>query len=167
MADAAREITALGSPAVALLVTAGVLGFLLLSGKRHAAALTLAATAGAVLMTALLKASIGRARPDVVPHLIHETSLSFPSGHSTLAAAVYLTLGALLARELSPLRMRVYVLSTAAVVVMLVGVSRVVLGVHYPTDVVAGWAAGLAWSLACWVVARHLQRHGAIEEEGR
>ncbi len=51
----------------------------------------------------------------------------------------------------------------AVVVVMLVGVSRVVLGVHYPTAVLAGWEAGLCWSLVCSVVARYLQQHGAIE----
>jgi undecaprenyl-diphosphatase len=163
--EAARDFSALGSTPVLFLVTLSVIGFLFLSGKRHAMWLTLIATVGAVLLTAGLKASIGRPRPEVVPHLQHVTSSSFPSGHSILATAVYLTLGALLAREVSPLRMRVYVLSAAVVVTMLVGVSRVLLGVHYPTDVLAGCAAGLAWSLTCWLVARYLQRRGAIEGE--
>ena len=161
--EAARGISALGSTVVLLLVTLSVVGFLFLSNKRHAMWLTVFATLGGALLTALLKAYFGRPRPAIVPHLEQVSSLSFPSGHSVLAATVYLTLGALLAREVSPLRMRLYVLSVAVVLTALIGISRVFLGVHYPTDVLAGWTAGLAWSLTCWLVALFLQRRGAIE----
>jgi undecaprenyl-diphosphatase len=162
--EVARGVSALGSTVVLLLVTLSVVGFLFLSNKRHAMWLTVFATLGGALLTALLKAYFGRPRPAIVPHLEHVSSLSFPSGHSVLAATVYLTLGALLAREVSPLRMRLYVLSVAVVLTAIIGVSRIFLGVHYPTDVLAGWAAGLAWSLTCWIVALFLQRRGAIEE---
>ncbi len=164
--DAARGVSALGSTVVLVLVTAIVAGYLFLSGKRHAMGLTLVATLGSVALTALLKAWFGRPRPAIVPHLEQVSSASFPSGHSMLAATVYLTLGALLAREVSPLRMRLYVMSVAAALTLLIGISRVFLGVHYPTDVLAGWAAGLAWSLTCWLVAVFLQRRGAIEDGG-
>jgi undecaprenyl-diphosphatase len=84
-----------------------------------------------------------------------------------LAAILYLTLGALLARFAARRRTRVCMLTVALFVTFVVGSSRVYLGVHYPTDVLAGWCAGLVWSLMCWLVARHLQARGAVEKPGR
>src|SRR5262249_44576114 len=99
-----------------------------------------------------------------VPHLAAVRSPSFPSGHSMLSAVVYLTLGALLARNTSEWNLRLYFLGVALLLTILVGLSRIYLGVHYPTDVLAGWAAGLAWALVCELVAQRLQRRGVVSE---
>ena len=91
---------------------------------------------------------------------------SFPSVHSLMSAVVYLTLGALLARMVARRRLKFYVLTLAVTLTGLVGISRVYLGVHYPSDVLAGWCVGLSWASLCWLVGRKLQRQGAIEREG-
>jgi undecaprenyl-diphosphatase len=80
-----------------------------------------------------------------------------------MSAVVYLTLGALLARLADQRRVKLYFLAVAALLTLLVGLSRVYLGVHYPTDVLAGWSAGLVWATLCWLAARSLQRRGAVE----
>jgi undecaprenyl-diphosphatase len=114
----------------------------------------------------LLKQVFQRERPSVVPHLVTVQSLSFPSGHSMLSAATYLTLGALLIKVVQDRATRIYVLGIALLLPMLVGASRVYLGVHYPSDVLAGWCAGLAWAVLCSVVAEWLQKRGAVERPG-
>jgi undecaprenyl-diphosphatase len=116
------------------------------------------------LLSTLLKDVFDRPRPSVVPHLSYVATSSFPSGHSLMAAVVYLTLGSLLARLVQSARLKLYFLSVAVVLACLVGMSRVYLGVHYPTDVLAGWAAGLAWAVLCWLLARYLQQRGAVEK---
>jgi undecaprenyl-diphosphatase len=84
-----------------------------------------------------------------------------------LGAILYLTLGALLARFAARRRTRAYILTVALVVTFVVGSSRIYLGVHHPTDVLAGWCAGLVWALICWLAARYLQKRGAVEKPGR
>ena len=105
---------------------------------------------------AIAMALFDRTRPDVVPHLVEVSSASFPSGHSMLSMTTYLTLGALLAEVQTERRFRIYVLAWAVALALLVGWSRVFLGVHWPTDVLAGWTAGAAWALLCWAVAQAL-----------
>jgi undecaprenyl-diphosphatase len=110
-----------------------------------------------------LKHLFGRERPDIILHMVMVHTPSFPSGHAMLSAVIYLTLGALLAQVVQRRASRIYFLTVAMVLTFLIGLSRIYLGVHYPTDVLAGWAVGLAWALFCWLVARQLQRRGAIE----
>ncbi len=117
------------------------------------------------LVSTALKTAFERARPDLVPHLAEVSSLSFPSGHSMLSAVTYLTLGALLARTTADRRIKTYFLANAAVLVLIVGLTRIYLGVHFPTDVLAGWCAGIVWALLCSLIARWLQRKGAVEKE--
>lgn len=167
LAEAAQDITALGGRTMLLAVTLFAIGYLALEGKYGAMWLVAVATAGGGLLSTVMKQLFGRDRPDVVPHLVAVASPSFPSGHSMLAAILYLTLGALLARFAARRRTRVYMLTVALFATFVVGSSRVYLGVHYPTDVLAGWCAGLVWALICWLAARYLQKRGAVEKPGR
>jgi undecaprenyl-diphosphatase len=161
--EMARDFTALGGVAVLTLVTAAVTGYLLLARKRHAAIAVVVAVAGGLILSTLLKLGFDRPRPDLVPHGSVVYTASFPSGHSMMAAVTYLTLGALLARVEASIRIKVYLLSVAVFLTVLVGVSRVYLGVHWPTDVAAGWAVGAAWALFCSLVMGRLQRRGKVE----
>ncbi|HKY07199.1 MAG TPA: phosphatase PAP2 family protein, partial [Candidatus Binatia bacterium] len=148
-----RDITSLGGAAVLILMTAAVVGFLFIDGKRAAATFVLASVGGGTLLSTGLKLIFARPRPDVVPHLVDVSSASFPSGHAMLSAVVYLTLGALLSRVEGPPRIKIYVLSVGILLTLLVGMSRVYLGVHWPTDVLAGWCAGAVWATLCWRIA--------------
>ena len=149
LAEAMTDVTAFGSLPGLLLVTAAATGYLLLSRRARTALFVLAATGGGLALGALLKLAYARPRPDLVPHLVDVASASFPSGHATDSAIVYLTLGALVARSVPQRGLRVYILSVAILLTLLIGVSRVYLGVHWPSDVVAGWTIGAAWALAC------------------
>lgn len=150
------DLTSLGSVTVLALVTILVSAYLALSGRRGSALLVLASVLGGWGLSQLLKLGIGRARPDVVGHLVTVHDLSFPSGHAMLSAATYLTLGALVARTEARWRLRAVVMGGAVLVTLAIGLSRLYLGVHYPTDVLGGWIAGAAWALACWLMARRL-----------
>ena len=160
-----RDLTALGGYLVLIIVTAAVVGFLVLDRKYHVAAYVVAAVVSGYLITMGLKNWFERPRPALFPHLHDVGSASFPSGHSMMSAVVYLTLGTLLMALVKSRRLKFYFLSVALLLTVSVGMSRVYLGVHYPSDVLAGWAAGLAWSTACWLLARRLQRKGTIEKE--
>lgn len=164
--SAALDVTALGGVTVLCIVIAAVVGYLALERKRHAMVLVLVAALGGQLMSTALKLSFDRARPSVVPRLAEVQTASFPSGHSLMSAVVYLTLGALLTQFVQQRRARIYIFSLACALTVAVGLSRIFLGVHYPTDVLAGWTAGLAWALSCWLVARVLQRRGRVEQPG-
>lgn len=156
--EVGRDITALGGNAVLILLTLAVLIFLLMSNKSYLALVVLVATLGALGASSLLKKSIDRDRPDLVPHRTVIYTASFPSGHSLLSASTYLTLGALLAATQRRKRIKIFILLFCTFITLLVGISRVYLGVHWPSDVVAGWTAGAAWALVCWLLARGLQR---------
>ena len=158
-----RDITSLGGATVLTLMTIAVSGFLLIDAKRGAAILVLGSVIGGVLLSSILKLGIDRPRPDLVAHLVEVHTASFPSGHAMLSAVVYLTLGGLLSRVESPRRIKIYVLSVAVILTVLIGVSRVYLGVHWPTDVLAGWCAGATWAVLCSRIALALQRRGEIE----
>ena len=161
---AMRDATALGGTLVVTLLTLAVATYLALAGKRGAALFVLVAIAGAALASTGLKELTGRERPPFVGEAAAaDLTSSFPSGHSTGAAAAYLTLGVLLARFEPRHRHKVFLVALAALVTLAVGLSRVYLGVHWPTDVLAGWTLGAGWALFCWTVARLLQHRGRIE----
>ena len=160
-----RDLTSLGSPTVLALFTIAAVSYLCIDGKRAAALfVAVSITGGAVLMS-LLKFGFARPRPELVSHLINVNSFSFPSGHATMAAVTYLTLGVLLARVQKRRRMKLYLLAVASILVLLVGFTRVYLGVHWPTDVLAGWCIGTAWAMGCWLIATWLQSRGTIERD--
>ena len=163
---AAIELTALGSGVVLLTFIAVVVGYLALERRLAMLVLVAGATLGGMVLSSLLKLVFGRPRPTVVPPLVEVHSASFPSGHSMLSAVVYLTLGALLARTTTRRRLRVYFIAVALALTFVVGLSRVYLGVHYPTDVVGGWAAGALWALVCALAAQALQRRNVVDKPG-
>lgn len=156
------EITALGGFGVLALVTSLALGYLLMQQKWRNALLLVAATLGGTAISEGFKIGFARPRPDLVAHVVDVTSMSFPSGHAMLSAVTYLTLGALVARAQERRRLRAYTLGAAVFLTLLIGASRVYLGVHWPTDVLAGWCLGAAWALLCWSVATLLARRGAL-----
>ena len=164
---AMRDITSLGSFTLVLLVTLGAIGYLVIDGKRAAALFVLVAIAGGVVLSEGLKHLFARPRPELVAHLVEVQTASFPSGHAMLSAVTFLTLGALLARIQSRRRLKAYVISVAILLTLLIGASRVYLGVHWPTDVLAGWCAGAAWAMGCWLLAIWLQNRGQIEQPDR
>jgi undecaprenyl-diphosphatase len=153
-----RDLTALGGVAVLTLVSGAAALFLWMARRPRAVALLLVAFAGGQALSLLLKRGYARPRPDLVPHESFVYTASFPSGHSMMSAVVYLTLGALLARVLPRRRMKLLVLACALGATALTGVSRVYVGVHWPTDVLAGWAIGASWAVGCWLVADLLDR---------
>jgi undecaprenyl-diphosphatase len=158
-----RDLTALGGVTVLGLASVAVIAHFLLAHRLRVAAFVAICVSGALTLSSLLKRSFERPRPDLVPQLSYVASSSFPSGHSMLSAAVYLTLGALLARFQPNLRLKAHVLAWAILLTLLVGVSRVYMGVHWPSDVLAGWAAGAAWAALCWLTLRGLQRRGQVD----
>jgi undecaprenyl-diphosphatase len=147
--------TVLGSAAVRLPVAAAVTLLLAVRRDRIGAAMVLASTVGILIGNSALKHLVGRARPELLPHLAVETSLSFPSGHASNAAAVFLAIGWVLVRD--GMRARI-VWPVAGVLILLVGVSRVVLGVHWPSDVLAGWCVGAGWMLVCAAVCLGMEK---------
>jgi undecaprenyl-diphosphatase len=158
------DITALGGYAILTLLVSGVVFYLLSAGKRGAAMLVAGSVISGAIVVSLLKLGFDRPRPDLVAHLSHAQSSSFPSGHAAVSAIAYLTLGVLLARAHERRRTKVIVMTYAVILTLLVGVSRVYLGVHWPTDVLAGWALGAAWAALWWLLAWWLQREGKIEQ---
>jgi undecaprenyl-diphosphatase len=155
-----RDVSALGSAVVVIMLSVFCTGYFLLRQQwGHAAFLAVTVLGGYVLNQAL-KSNYSRVRPEVVPHLAEVSSASFPSGHSMVSSLVYLTLGALLAQTAPRRREKIYSMAAAALLTLLIGVSRVALGVHYPTDVLAGWSAGTAWALACLLIAWRWQQVG-------
>jgi undecaprenyl-diphosphatase len=123
------------------------------------------AVGGGTLLSFLLKGGFDRPRPELVPHGSYVYTASFPSGHSMMSAVVYLTLGALLVRIHPKRRTKAYILTIAVITTLAVGVSRVYMGVHWPSDVLGGWTLGAAWALLCWLVARWLKMRGQVAAE--
>jgi undecaprenyl-diphosphatase len=160
-----RDFTAMGSTGVLTVMVLAIAGFLAMTRKGKAALFVLASVGGGVLVSQTMKWAYARPRPELVPHGAEVFTASFPSGHSMMSAVVYLTLGALLARTQADRTVKTYILAIAVLLTALVGVSRVYLGVHWPTDVLAGWALGGAWALICLLVMLWLQSRGEVEDD--
>jgi undecaprenyl-diphosphatase len=161
--QAAQDVTSLGSGTDLTIATAILTGLLCIDRRFRAAGFLLSSLGSGLLLCQTLKGYFLRRRPDVVPHLARFDAASFPSGHSMGAALAYLTLGSIISRQVAGPTAKAYLLSVALALTLLVGMSRVYLGVHYPSDVLAGWAAGLLWSGACAQTARWLQHRGDVE----
>ncbi|MGV3651537.1 MAG: phosphatase PAP2 family protein [Devosia sp.] len=157
-----RDITALGSFAVLGIVVVAACGYLLMAGKRSSAVLILVSVLGGTLLSTVLKMGYDRPRPDLAV-MSHQFTASFPSGHAMLSAVTFLTLGAILAGIAPNRRLQIFAVTAAILLTLLVGTSRVFMGVHYPSDVLAGWSIGAAWALFCSAVAIVLRRMGKVD----
>ncbi|WP_173931944.1 phosphatase PAP2 family protein [Chelativorans sp. Marseille-P2723] len=157
MQEVALEITALGGYPVIILSLAVLTGFLLVT-RRYGPALYagLSVTLG-WLVSQFSKAYFARPRPDLVEHLDKVHTASFPSGHAMMSTVVFLTLSALVIRFFDDMRVRIYVVVVALLISFIVGLTRIYLGVHWPSDVAAGWALGGAWASLTWLVSAALQ----------
>lgn len=154
LAHAAADFSALGSVAVLLFVVAVSCGFLLLRRREVEAGLLAVAMGGGLAISQSLKAVFERARPPEAYRAVEVLNQSFPSGHAMLSAVVYLTLGAMLARATTQEYLRGYVMGAAILLAVLIGLTRIYLGAHWTSDVLAGWCAGAAWATACWLLDR-------------
>lgn len=162
--ETALEITALGGYPLIVLTLAAVIGYLLMAKKFGPALYVFLSVSTGTLLSQALKRFYDRPRPDIVAHLDVIHTASFPSGHAMMSTVAYLTLATLIVRLVDDFRVRAYVMTVAIAVSVLVGVSRVYLGVHWPSDVVAGWALGGAWASFSWLVVSALRRLRRQEE---
>jgi undecaprenyl-diphosphatase len=163
--NALLDLTAIGGPTVLGLVVLSVVGFLLLQTRYRTALFVLATAISGEVVNTVMKAAFNRPRPSIVPQLRAVFSTSFPSGHAMESAIVYLTLGAILMRVAESRLTKAYILAISMLLTVLVGVSRVYLGVHYPTDVIGGWIIGFVWASICWLVSQRYEVKTGIEEE--
>ena len=153
------EYSALGGYAILIMAVVIVCAGLVLTGHARLGAFLVGAFASGSAVSTLLKYVIERARPDLVGHLDRTFTASFPSGHAMISMLTFLTLAALVIRLCSTRALRIFVLVTAMSVAVLIGVSRIYLGVHWPSDVAAGWCLGIGWACACWLVAHNAEHH--------
>jgi undecaprenyl-diphosphatase len=154
--EAVRDVTALGSTTVLSLLIICVTTFLALTRRARIALTVLACTLSGTAMSSLAKLAFARPRPELVPHSVEVYTASFPSGHALMSAVVYLTLSVLVARTQPDRRVKLFIMIFAVAITLLVGLSRIYLGVHWPTDVLAGWCLGAVWATLCWLFARHI-----------
>lgn len=162
--EAVRDVTSLGSFSVLGIIVVVVFTYLLLVGKARTGWFMVSAVVGGTIISTVLKALFDRPRPDLTG-VAHVFTASFPSGHATVSAVVFLTIGAMLAEATPERRLRLFYVATAILLTVLIGLSRIYLGVHYPTDVLAGWSLGAAWALLCTTTAhfvRERARQGAM-----
>ena len=150
------DLSALGSAVIATSIVVIATAYLALAHRRRHAMMVAICGMGAPAVMELLKQFHERPRPSVVTPVDPTIGLSFPSGHTLAATAIYLTLGVLIASAADQRRIKIFVMAVAVLLAFLVGFTRVYLGAHYPTDVVGGWMVGLAWALFCGGIARLL-----------
>lgn len=161
---AAGDLTAIGSVSVLAVLALLVGSFLVLQHKRLEALIIAVAFGGGLTISQLLKEFFNRERPPEIYRASEILNASFPSGHALLSTVVFLTLGAMLTQAAKGQGLRIFVMSAAIALAVLVGLTRIYLGVHWTTDVLAGWAAGAAWATACWLAGRWLKQRGAAQQ---
>jgi len=161
--EAVIDVTALGGVTVLTMITVLAAGYLIAARKPWIAAFTVGAVGGGALLGTLLKWAYARTRPDFIEHLVGVHTASFPSGHAMNSAVTYLTLAVMLSRAETSRALRRYLMSVAIMLTLMIGLSRLYLGVHWPSDVIAGWIVGGLWAAACSLVAKKLQSRRAIE----
>lgn len=152
------EITALGGYPVLVVLVGVVIGYLLVAHRYGPALFLFISILSGTAISQFLKTLYDRPRPDLVEHLVNTHTASFPSGHATMSTVVYLTLASLIVRLVDDAPVRIYVISIAVALALAIGISRVYLGVHWPSDVIAGWALGVAWASLSWLVVSALRK---------
>lgn len=154
-----RDFTALGGYAVLVSTIVCFSTYLSIQSDRYMVRFFAGTCVSGYVVSMLMKKLVGRDRPSIVPHLSHVETSSFPSTHSMMSVITFLTIGVLIAWHARDRRLQRLALATPLCLTLFVGISRVCMGVHYPTDVLAGWCAGLLWSWACFTFAgSRLQR---------
>ncbi len=161
--EAVRDVTALGSTVVLTLAVVIVSAYLWIGNAPAKAAFLIVAVTLGSMLNRLLKFGFARPRPDIVDHGTFVSTESFPSGHTANSTIIYLMLGMMLARVEASYRVKLFIFSVCVAISLMVGMSRIYLGVHWPTDVIAGWAVGAAWVLICWYVLIRIQPVGTRE----
>jgi undecaprenyl-diphosphatase len=147
-----RDVSALGSTFVLTFVVIATAAVLFVRRANRPALAILLTSIGGTILSTFLKSFADRPRPSVVPHLVEVTTTSFPSGHSLLSAAIYLSIAGILTHG-AGWTLAMVAFGFAILLTALVGLSRVYLGVHFPSDVLAGWAVGTVWSMLCLSIA--------------
>ena len=166
LTTSARDLTSLGSTTVLVFLGLAAIGFLMLQRRRAAALLVLASVGGGLALSNGLKLVFQRARPEEAFRAVEATQYSFPSGHALISTVTYLTLGALVAHAIRERGLKLYIQSLAVLLALVIGVSRIFLGVHWATDVLGGWAIGGAWAMALWLIVWWIDRKARLAPPG-
>lgn len=156
--EAAADLTSLGGISVLGLFALIAVLFLLIQKKRLSALLMVIGLSGGVALSEGLKAIVGRARPPEAFQAVETLNASFPSGHALLATVFYLGLGVLLAEAMPRRRLKAFMITSGIVIAIVIGLTRIYLGAHWTTDVIAGWAVGAAWAMVLWLVSHLVVR---------
>ncbi|MDQ8030030.1 MAG: phosphatase PAP2 family protein [Brevundimonas sp.] len=169
--EAMADLTSLGGISVLTLFAVIAFSFLMIQKKRLSALLLVVGLIGGVMLSEGLKAVFERERPPVAYQAVETINASFPSGHALLSTVFYLTLGVMLTRAFPERRLKAFVLGAAILIALLIGLTRIYLGAHWASDVIAGWCAGAAWAMALWLIAYAVERrqsaaHARLQDEG-
>lgn len=155
------ELSALGGYTILVgLIVLAAINLIIIGETTMAWFLAIAFATGSAV-SSILKLFIERPRPDLVEQFDRVFTPSFPSGHAMVSMLTYLTLAAVVVRLCKTRRLRIFVLIAATTLSLAIGVSRVYLGVHWPSDVIAGWSIGIAWAGICWLIAHYLEHKRA------
>lgn len=164
--EAVAELTALGGFTIITLVTIFAVAILTMLGHGSAALYLAVVLGSATIVSNGLKLFFERQRPDIVPHIDRTFTASFPSGHAMMSMVTWLTIAAVTIRFVPRHELRILIVVSAILLSILIGASRVYLGVHWPTDVLAGWCAGLFWACGCWLMAHYINRRRTFGHSG-